>query len=157
MKWLYCALLITASALLVLALEYFPLPSKGVDLEPLARYFSQIVIWGIGCGGAVGATFAFFADRVVRARPREDPASYQARVALHGVLSGVLATLLVVVLALHVASIQSAWQLTAEDRVSLVLHAGRFIAVPAAAVFGSLGAFLIVTRARSWNGRRWLI
>ena len=158
MKALYWGLFVVALALLVLGFVFFQSPfTDAVEQGLLDQYFVQNIIWGLVVGAVLGAAFGLFAERVVPMRPREAPATFHGRVAGWGLAGGVLAVLLAVALALFLASAQSAWQISEGDRVKLVVGSGRFLAVPAAGLLGSLVAYALVTRARTWNGRRAIV
>jgi heme/copper-type cytochrome/quinol oxidase subunit 2 len=158
MKALYWALLVIALVLLLLGFVYFQSPfTDKVDQTLLDQYFVQSVIWGLVVGAVFGVAFGLLAERTVRVRPREEPGSFHGRVALFGIVGGVVALLLAGALAAFLASAQSAWQITEGERVKLVIGSGRFLAVPAAALLGGLAVFALVTRARTWNGRRAIV
>ena len=158
MKALYWVLLVVALVLLLLGFVYFVSPNtEAVEQTLLDQYFVQSIIWALVVGAVLGAACGLFAERAVRVRPREDPASFHGRVALFGIVGALVALVLAGALAAFLASAQSAWQISEGERVRLVVGSGRFLAVPAAALLGSLAVYALVTRTRTWNGRRAIV
>lgn len=153
--WIIVAIVLILAIAGAISLE--PPQREEIELQLLVDFFRNQYVVAAVIGLVCGGMFGWLARRSVRHRPGDRGADFDSRVAVRGLMAGVLAVVVTTLATLTAAYVASWEPLAPGEKVILTAQAALFYVVLAIAFVSALVTYALLTRAGAWGGQYALV